>query len=247
MNLVEVTAASIQFGEKALVRDLNFNLAKGEKLAVVGPSGVGKTTLLRTLIGDGPLIGGSVKVLGQDANSLSAKQLRLLRAQIGQVSQSFDLVLEADALENVLHGCLARLRMPRLGAWSYPKEMRRQATDLLANYNLDSKKSQRVGLLSGGEKQRVAICRALMQEPKLVLADEPVSALDPINAKLILEDLAKITYDGVGVIATLHQPQLAIEWADTILALRSGGTHLLTPAAKTSVEELYSFLDVPND
>lgn len=233
MSLVNLCNASVSIGGSEILHDLDFKLTAGEKLAILGPSGVGKTTLLRVLTGSITTTSGQIQVLGSEIKSLSHGNLQKLRARVGQITQTFDLVQQADSLENVLHGYLPKLKLPRLGAWSYPEAARQRALSLLSNFGMQEKAHQRAELLSGGERQRVAICRALMQEPQLILADEPVSSLDPNNARLILDDLAEIASSGVGVIATLHQPAMALQWASHIL--------LLSPTDKPRYEVVENF------
>lgn len=231
------------FAETRALNDVSLSIEPGEIVVLLGLSGSGKSTLLRHLDGLEQPNQGSITVLGEDVPSLSGKALRDLRSRAGFIFQQFELVGSLTVLENVLTGALARLRGPRLGLWSYPKELKDKAFDLLDEVGLGLKAYQRADTLSGGQQQRVAIARALMQDPEILLADEPVASLDPESSSQVMALIREIgTKRKLTVICSLHQVELALEWGDRIVGLRSGEVVLDTPAeglTKAQVMEIY--------
>jgi phosphonate transport system ATP-binding protein len=150
-------------------------------------------------------------------------QMRGLRRQVGFIFQQFGLVGRLTVLENVLSGALGRIRFPRFGVLSYPRSLRLEALAHLERVGLDERAFQRSDTLSGGQQQRVAIARTLMQQPVLLLADEPVASLDPESSAAVMELLLRICQEEhLTVIASLHQVELARGWADRMVGLRDG-------------------------
>jgi phosphonate transport system ATP-binding protein len=203
----------------------------------------GKSTLLRHVDGLEQPTSGAINVLGQDLGQLTGRELRRLRSRIGFVFQQFELVGSLSVLENVLTGALAALRGPRLGLISYPRELKRAALGHLDRVGLLSAAYQRADTLSGGQQQRVAIARALMQNPEVLLADEPVASLDPESSEQVMNLIREIAVDkGLTVLCSLHQVDLALGWGDRIVGLRHGEVVLDTPTAglsKAEVMEIY--------
>lgn len=195
----------------------------GEITVLLGLSGSGKSTLLRHINGLHTPTSGSVRVLGQDVVGAKKKELQELRRDIGFIFQSFNLVGPMSVLENVCTGALGRLKGPRLSLMSYPKSVKQEALETLDRVGLGARAHQRADTLSGGQQQRAAIARALMQHPKILLADEPVAALDPVSSSAVISLLEQICReDNLTVISSLHQVQLAIDFADRIVGLQSG-------------------------
>ncbi len=210
---------------------------------LLGLSGSGKSTLLRHLDGLEFATEGSVEVLGQDVKSLRPKQLRALRGRVGMIFQQFELVPSLTVLENVLTGALARLKGPRVGLWAYPKALKLDALGHLDRVGLLTKAYERADQLSGGQQQRVAIARALMQNPEILLADEPVASLDPESSEQVMGLIREIAADsGLTVVCSLHQVDLALGWGDRIVGLRHGEVVLDTETeglSKAQVMEIY--------
>ncbi|NBN97182.1 MAG: phosphonate ABC transporter ATP-binding protein, partial [Actinobacteria bacterium] len=227
--------------------NVSMTVPKGQLLSLIGLSGSGKSTLMRHLNGLHKPTAGTVQVFGVEVSSASNKQLRSVRRNVGFVFQQFGLVGRATCLENVLSGALGRLRGPRYGVWSYPRTLRREAFDHLERVGLAPQAYQRADTLSGGQMQRVAIARTLMQQPRLLLADEPVASLDPESSAQVLELLLKVaTEDKMTVIVTLHQVELALGWAHRIVGLRDGRVVLDQDArglSQTDVMEVYRRVD----
>lgn len=229
------------FGDNEVLRGLDLTVRPGEFVALVGPSGAGKSTLLRLLNGSHAPSAGRLEVLGVDPSACRRSELRRLRTQIGFVFQQFGLVGRLSALENVLMGSLGSLRLPRYGIMSYPQAMREEAIANLERVSMVEKRFQRCDTLSGGQQQRIAIARMLMQQARLVLADEPVASLDPAASISALETLRKLSAeDGFTVICSLHQVDLALQISDRIVAVRDGVLILDSPTSATDERDIRS-------
>nr|WP_051298183.1 phosphonate ABC transporter ATP-binding protein [Brevibacterium album] len=231
-------------GAVRALNDITLDVPTGQRLVLMGLSGSGKSTTLRLINALAEPTRGEVEVLGQNPSGLSSRELRQFRRQIGFVFQHFNLVGRASALENVLVGALGGLRGPRYGIMTYPDSLRREALRQLERVGLADKAFQRASTLSGGQQQRVGIARALLQRPKIVLADEPVASLDPESSRQIMDLLFEVCdQDGLTVICNLHQMEIALGWADRMVGLRSGEIILdrdartLTPE---DVSEIYA-------
>ena len=236
-----VTLANLRktFGKTEALTDVSLAIHPGEIVVLLGLSGSGKSTLLRHLDGLELPTSGTVTVLGDNVAQLRGKALRQLRSKVGFIFQQFELVGSLTVLENVLTGALATLRGPRLGLATYPRALREKAFDLLDEVKLGNQAFQRADTLSGGQQQRVAIARALMQDPEILLADEPVASLDPESSEQVMNLIREIGMKrNLTVICSLHQVELALSWADRIIGLRHGVIMLDTPAAGLSKEEV---------
>jgi phosphonate transport system ATP-binding protein len=217
-------------GGRALIKDVQLTLSAGERIAIVGPSGSGKTTLLRTLNAQIPPLAGAVRLRGEPFSTLRGERLRKARWQVALVAQKHDLVDTLPVHANVMAGALGRwsnLRALRYLIRPRAAELA-EAEAALAAVGIPQKLREPTAQLSGGEQQRVAIARGLVQAPLVFLADEPVAALDPKTAREVLElltDLAQAR--GMGLICSLHQPELAARHFDRVLQLTEAG---LAPA-----------------
>ncbi len=222
---------------------VSLSVARGEIVVLLGLSGSGKSTLLRHINGlETPTVGRVVSI-GQDVSALTGRDLRTLRGRIGFIFQQFELVGPLTVLENVLTGSLSTLRGPRVGTWSYPRESRLKALAHLERVGLLERAYQRADTLSGGQQQRVAIARALMQDPEILLADEPVASLDPESSSQVMSLIREIAAErGLTVVCSLHQVELALGWGDRVVGLRAGEVVLDTPTddlSKDKVMEIY--------
>lgn len=211
-----------RFGHRAAVSNLDLTIMPGERVGLLGPSGAGKSTLLALLGGSLPPTRGSVQVLGIDLDDgLPAGGRRILQRRIGSISQRLDLIDQVRVLHNVNAG--------RLGHWSTPRALAAlvspradaRAVSALQLVGLGWAVHERTERLSGGERQRVAIARLLVQEPEVVLADEPVSSLDPTRASEVLELLRTATPAGT-LVVSLHQPELARRHCTRVIGLQDG-------------------------
>jgi phosphonate transport system ATP-binding protein len=211
------------FAETRALDAVDLAVPAGQMLAILGASGSGKSTLLRTLNGLVVPTSGTVNVLGCDVTTARGQQMRRLRCGVGFIFQQFGLVGRLSVMENVLSGALGRIRFPRAGVLAYPRQLRLDALGHLERVGLADRAFQRSDTLSGGQQQRVAIARTLMQNPTMVLADEPVASLDPESSAAVLSLLLEICQEkGLTVIASLHQVELARGWADRLVGMRRG-------------------------
>lgn len=208
----------------AILVDIDLELGQGERVAIIGSNGAGKSTLLKLLAGTVVASKGEIQVLGRDLHHpLSGLARRRLHAQTGQIFQGVHLVARLTVLENVLLGCLARNRSLRTLARLFPAVEIDRAEMLLATVGLAGRGAVRADRLSGGERQKVAIARMLLQGPQLILADEPTSALDPAAALAIVETLSASARDrGATVVTVVHEPELLPAVADRVIGLHGG-------------------------
>lgn len=210
-------------GEVKALRDLSFAIGRGEFLVVIGLSGSGKSTLLRCINRLIDPSSGSIVIGGQDVTALSSSQIRRMRRRIGMIFQQFNLVDRATTLRNVLVGRLGYVSSWRALTGVFPRSDKHLAMACLERVGLEEKAYTRVDQLSGGQRQRVGIARALMQSPEILLADEPVSALDPATSHSIMQYLEQMNQeDGVTVLASLHFLSLARRFGTRIVALKDG-------------------------
>ena len=221
---------TVAFGATTALRDVSLILHAGERVGVLGPSGAGKSTLLRLLNGAVPATSGTVTVLGTRPGELSGAALRRLRVRVGTLPQRLDLVGPLRVVHNVNAGRLGRWSLGR-AAWSLlrPQELD-EAAAALEQVGIADRVLDRTDDLSGGQQQRVAVARLLRQDPELVLADEPVSSLDPALAVRVLTLLTDPSR-GRTLVASLHEPELALRFCDRLVGLRDGRLVLDAPAA----------------
>ena len=209
-------------GVQALT-DVSLTVEDGEFLVVIGLSGSGKSTLMRCINRLIEPTEGQILYNGVDVTAASPEALRLIRRKIGMVFQHFNLVRRSTVLTNVLSGRLGYVNPWASVLHRFPKEETERAMRNLRRVGIAEKAYVRADELSGGQQQRVGIARALMQEPELVLADEPVSALDPATSHSVLRHLEQINReDGITVICNLHFLDLARRYGSRIVALKAG-------------------------
>ncbi|MER6975762.1 phosphonate ABC transporter ATP-binding protein [Streptomyces carpinensis] len=241
--VISLRHVSKSFGATQALDNVSLEVSAGQMVALLGLSGSGKSTLLRTINGLHRPTSGEIRVLGTDVAAARRSELRMLRRQVGFVFQQFELVGRLTALENVLSGALGRVRGPRLGTMSYPLALRKEALARLERVGLADRAFQRAGTLSGGQQQRVAIARAMMQQPQILLADEPVASLDPETSDQVMDLMFSICQEqNITVVVCLHQVDLAMKWAERIIGLREGKLVLDVESAavdKTQVMDTY--------
>ncbi len=215
------------FGARRALDGVSVEVAKGEMVALIGPSGSGKSTLLRSISGLQTIDPGAgvISAFGDPVQSGGrlTDRMRKARARIGFIAQSFNLVGRLSLFSNVVLGSLGRIGFLRgmLGLW--PAETRRSAMQALHRVGVSDYASQRANTLSGGQQQRGAIARALVQQARVILADEPVASLDPVSARKVMEILRDLNRtDGLTVMVTLHQVDYALRYCDRVVALKAG-------------------------
>ncbi|PGZ90555.1 phosphonate ABC transporter ATP-binding protein [Bacillus thuringiensis] len=205
------------------LNNINLKIQKGEFIVMVGLSGAGKSTLLRSVNRLHEITEGEIIIEGESITSAKGKGLRRMRRDIGMIFQSFNLVKRSTVLKNVLAGRVGYHSTLRTTLGLFPKEDVELAFQALKRVNILEKAYARADELSGGQQQRVSIARALVQEAKIILADEPVASLDPLTTKQVLDDLKKINEDfGITTIVNLHSIDLARQYATRIIGLHAG-------------------------
>ncbi|MBP3915269.1 phosphonate ABC transporter ATP-binding protein, partial [Clostridium sp.] len=205
------------------LKNISLEINQGEFVAIIGLSGAGKSTLLRTINRMHDISEGSLTVNGQEVNNLAGKDLRKFRRKVGMVFQSFNLVTRTTVINNVLTS-----RVPDMPLWKsiiglYSKEDKVIALEALDKVGILDKAYVRADQLSGGQQQRVALARTLAQKPEIILADEPVAALDPITAKQVMDDFKKINKElNMSVLINIHHVDLALKYADRVIGIKAG-------------------------
>ncbi|MCS7219179.1 MAG: phosphonate ABC transporter ATP-binding protein [Thermus sp.] len=242
---VEVRGLTVRFGDQAALKGLDLDLFGdgAQVVALIGPSGSGKSTLIRVLKGLVRPTEGEVRLDGQPLRHGDGKALREAQRATGMVFQQFQLVSRLTALENVLLGRVPHLDPVRALLRRFSPRDLEVALELLARVDLLEHAWKRADTLSGGQQQRVGIARALAQEPRLLLADEPISALDPKNAKAVMDLLLELVRErGIPLLLTLHHLDLVRAHADRVVALKDGVLFFDGPPALLTPEreaELY--------
>jgi len=205
------------------LKHINLEIEQGEFVAIIGLSGAGKSTLLRTINKMHDITDGTLNVNGQDVKSLKGKELRKFRRKLGMVFQSFNLVTRTTVIRNVLTS-----RVPDMPLWKsilgvYSKEDKIIALEALDKVGILDKAYVRADQLSGGQQQRVALARTLAQNPEVILADEPVAALDPITAGQVMDDFKKINQEmDISVLINIHHVDLALKYCDRVVGIKAG-------------------------
>lgn len=205
------------------LKDVNLTIEDGEFVAIIGLSGVGKSTLIRSVNRMHGITSGELKVDGVEVSKLEGKSLRALRRKIGMIFQSFNLVTRTTVIKNVLTAFVPELSVWRSIFGIFPKEMKLKALESLDKVGILDKAYTRVDQLSGGQQQRVALARTLAQSPSIILADEPVAALDPVTAKAVMDDFRNINKNmGITVLINIHHVELALEYCDRVIGVKAG-------------------------
>ena len=242
MIILEVRGLEKSYGGAPVLKGVDLAIEQGEFVGVIGLSGSGKSTLLRCINRLIDASGGEILVpralLGETANGASAdvrtldrRELRLLRRKIGMVFQQFNIVKRMSVIDNVLSGSLGYQPVLKGSLRIFSGEMKRRALVNLKRVGLLEHAYKRADQLSGGEQQRVAIARTLMQEPALILADEPVSSLDPKLSRVVLDILKRVCReDGIAALVSLHTLELTREYADRVIGLKEGRIFFDGPA-----------------
>ena len=214
-QILKIEDATIFHHFKTILNNVNFQLKVGEFAYIIGETGSGKSSLLRTIYSDIPLKMGKIIVDGQDISNIKKNQLPYLRRKIGIIFQDFQLFQDRNAYENI------KFVMTSTG-WSDEKKIDNRITQLLEKVGLENKKNSYPFELSGGEQQRLVIARAIVNNPKLIIADEPTGNLDPLVAEKILKLLLDINKSGTSVIMTTHNYNLIRKYKKRILKCENG-------------------------
>ena len=222
-RIIEIDYCEVMYGRRTVLDVENLAIDAGERVAIVGASGSGKTTLLRAIKGYVPPSAGKVEVLGANWASVSRRVRRRTAKRIGLVFQQFHLVGRLTVFENVLCGRLGRTRRLASLFGRFSNHDRRIAWQAICEVGLADCVHQRADTLSGGQQQRVGMARVIAQQPDVILADEPVSSLDPALADDVLRLLVTVhRHHGTTLLMVLHQPELARLYSERIIGLRDG-------------------------
>ncbi len=243
-HAINIGELSLALGGRQILRGISLLVAPGERVALIGRNGAGKSSLLRVISAMIRANGGHVQVLGKKFGpGLPPAELRDLRADVGQVFQGLHLVNRLTALENVLMGCLGRERSLRTLLRLYPDPEIRLAQGILASVHMAHHAATRVDRLSGGERQKIAIARALMQQPRLLMIDEGTASLDPYAAREIATLIGNLAREhGLTLIAVVHSLPLLPLMADRVVGLKDGTLALDQPVDQLDqnlIESLY--------
>jgi phosphonate transport system ATP-binding protein len=221
--MLVVEGLTCRFGTKAAVDNASFSVVPGGFVGVIGRSGAGKSTLLRMINRLASPTEGRILYNGVDITALRGRELRQWRARSAMIFQQFNLVGRLDVLTNVLMGRLAEMPSWRSLAQLWPEQDKALAMSALEQFDMASLAAQRADQLSGGQQQRVAIARALVQQPDIILADEPIASLDPRNTRIVMDALLRINkHFGITVICNLHSLDLARTYCDRLIGMSSG-------------------------
>jgi len=221
--MLAIEGISRRFGAKTAVADVSFEIEPGSFVGIIGRSGAGKSTLLRVINRLIEPSEGRIVFNGREISTLRGRELREWRAQAAMIFQQFNLVGRLDVLTNVLMGRLAAAPQWRSLLNYWPDDDKAIAISALEQFDIASLAAQRADRLSGGQQQRVAIARALVQEPQIVLADEPIASLDPRNTKIVMDALLRINkHFGITVICNLHSLDIARGYCDRLIGMAAG-------------------------
>ncbi|MBQ1274560.1 MAG: phosphonate ABC transporter ATP-binding protein [Cellulosilyticum sp.] len=225
-------------GYKGL-KNVSLEIEQGEFVAIIGLSGAGKSTLIRTINRVHDITEGTLTVDGVNVNDLKGKSLRQFRRNIGMIFQSFNLITRTTVLNNVLTSNIPDLPFWRVLLGAYPKEQKVIALEALDKVGILDKAYTRCDQLSGGQQQRVALARTLAQQPKIMLADEPVAALDPVTARQVMDDFKRINKEmNISVLINIHHVDLALEYCDRVIGIRAGEVVYDGPSKEVTQEVL---------
>ena len=205
------------------LKDVNLKIEQGEFVAIIGLSGAGKSTLIRTINRMIDVTAGKVIVDGVDVMSLHGKSLRRFRRHIGMIFQSFNLVTRSTVIKNVLTSMVPDMGFFKVLFGIFSRQQELAALAALDKVGILDKAYTRCDQLSGGQQQRVALARTLNQNPSIILADEPVAALDPVTANQVMSDFKRINKElNITILINIHHVDLALDYADRVIGIRAG-------------------------
>jgi phosphonate transport system ATP-binding protein len=246
MAILDVTDLSVRYAGtgREVLRGVSFSVDAHEFVAIIGPSGAGKSTLIRCINRLVEPRGGRIVLHGEDVMTMPARRLRRARRHIGMIFQEFNLVNRMSVMDNVLSGRLGYVGTLPSAFKLFPKSDIRRALEVLDRVGLSDHVDKRADRLSGGQRQRVGIARALMQDPKLLLVDEPTSSLDPKISREVMGLIREIAREfDVPVLCNIHDVQLATEFATKIIGLQDGAKIFEGPTAaldRHKLDEIYA-------
>jgi phosphonate transport system ATP-binding protein len=221
--MLELRGVTRQFGEKRAVDDVSLTIGKGSFVGIIGRSGAGKSTLLRMVNRLQDVSSGTISWGDQDVTKLRDAELRAWRRRCAMVFQQFNIVGRLDVMTNVLMGRLNHAPQMRSLVKLWSAEDKAVAISAMEQFDITPLAAQRAESLSGGQQQRVAIARALVQEPDVILADEPIASLDPRNTKIVMDALLRLNrHFGITVICNLHDLDIAKDYCERLVGMAQG-------------------------
>ena len=225
-------------GVKGL-NNVTLDIEQGEFVAIIGLSGAGKSTLIRTINRMHDITAGTLTVDGIDVSKLKGKELRRFRRKIGMIFQSFNLVTRSTVIKNVLTSMVPDMPWYKTLLGLYSKEQKMQALEAIDKVGILDKAYSRCDELSGGQQQRVALARTLNQNPTIILADEPVAALDPVTAKMVMSDFKRINEEmNITILINIHHVDLALDYATRVIGIIDGEIVYDGPTSEVTQEVL---------
>ena len=244
-NVLEVSGLEKSYRgmRQPAVKNITFSMTEGEIVGVIGPSGAGKSTLLRCINRLVEPSAGHILIGGEEITGVPASKVRPLRRRIGMVFQHYNLVGRLTVMQNVMHGRLGYMSTLRGVLGLYSEADKRRAIKILEQSGLGEFLYHRADKLSGGQKQRVGVVRALMQQPSILLCDEPIASLDPASAQVIMELIRDVCKEReIACLVNLHQVEAAAKYTDRIIGMSGGEVVYDGPTANLSeqmVERVY--------
>ena len=221
------------------LKHIDLEIEQGEFVAIIGLSGAGKSTLIRTINRMHDVTSGKLTVDGTDVMSLSGKSLRRFRRKVGMIFQSFNLITRTTVINNVLTAFVPDMPWYRSVFGIYNQEEKMKALEALDKVGILDKAFVRADQLSGGQQQRVALARTLAQNPEIILADEPVAALDPVTAKQVMNDFTRINKEmNISILINNHHVDLALKYCSRVIGINAGEIVYDGPAAEVDKEVL---------
>lgn len=221
--MIKMKDLTLGYKKEKILKNIDLNIKKGEFIGIIGSSGAGKSTLLMSVTGGIKVFDGKFEVLNNDMKGIKKKDLVKLRKQIGIIFQGYYLVDRLSVLDNIVSGMLKDIPLSRALIKHYREKELKKAKELMEIVSIQKHSFKRCDELSGGQRQRVAIARALAANPKIILADEPIAALDQKSAKKVMNILKKVNQElGVTIIGNFHHIDVAQEYCDRILGINKG-------------------------
>ena len=246
MAILEVKELRIRYTRSGpdILKGISFNVEKDDFFAIIGPSGAGKSTLIRCINRLVEPNSGDVILNGENITKMGKGDLRTARRRMGMIFQEFNLVERMSVMDNVLSGRLGYVGTLRSFLRWYPKSDIQRALELLEKVGLSDFVDKRADELSGGQRQRVGIARAIIQQPRLLLVDEPTSSLDPKIARDVMEMIKTMSREaGVPVLCNIHDVQLALDFSNKVIGLQDGVKKFEGPTDtvdQSTLEEIYA-------